>query len=111
MQSCPPGFPNATVIAASYDDSRSCSQCVCGSKLTCTLNGVVLYNDSACSAGGPYVMTASTACSLAPSNYPANAVQADGTSANDPTCIETTPSTPTGTVVLNSASTATVCCK
>ncbi len=111
MHACPAGYPNATVVANSYDDSRVCTQCTCGSQLTCVLNGVILYNDSACQGGAPYLMTATTTCGLAPANYPLNAVAADGTSAGDPACVETVPSTPAGTVALNGASTATVCCK
>ena len=111
IQTCPAGFPNATVVAQSYNDYRACGQCACASSLTCTLNGVILHNDSACGGGPPYVMTATTGCATGPSNYPLNAIIADGVSAGSPTGVETTPSMPVGGVELQSSTTATVCCK
>jgi hypothetical protein len=111
QNSCPQGYPNSTAIAANYADSRSCGACTCGSSLTCAFNGVGIYNDSACASGGPYFMNATGSCTAGPSNYPVNAVLADGTSAGSPACAETTPSSPTGSVTLNAQNSGTVCCK
>jgi hypothetical protein len=112
-QLCPPGYPNRTLMSPSFDDNRTCGSCACGSTLACTLTGVVLDNDSACSTGHPYVMTASTACdnnAIAPSTYPLNAVQALSTSTGNGTCAQTSPSAPMGTVSLHDATMLTVCC-
>jgi hypothetical protein len=108
---CPTGYPNSTLLAPFYDDTRACGSCTCKSALTCSLDGVVLNNDSSCRTGDPYMMTATTRCSSASIAYPLNAVVATGTSAGDPTCIQTSPSNPEGDVSLNAGTTATVCCK
>jgi hypothetical protein len=110
---CPAGYPNASTYAPFYDDSRGCSACSCGSTLTCTLSSVLLNNNSSTctTVGHPYWMNASTTCAKAPSDYPINAVKAEGTSAGDPACAETSPSTPTGGVALNPGTLTTVCCK
>ncbi len=110
---CPAEYPTRTLMAPTYDDTRSCGPCTCGSTLTCDLTGVLLDNDAAgCSTTGhPYWMIATTACAQAPSTYPLNAVQAVGSSAGSGTCAATSPSSPTGGVALHDASTITVCCK
>jgi hypothetical protein len=112
MEACPPGFPNGTTFAPWYDDTRSCGGCACGSTLSCTLNSVLLDNLTTCSTmGHPYWMNATTSCSAAPGNYPISGVKANGTTAGDPTCLETAPSNPMGTVELNQGTISTVCCK
>jgi hypothetical protein len=113
MQTCPTGYPTAKVMSSTYDDTRSCGPCSCGSTLTCALTDVMLNNDSsACTTGHSYWMTANdSSCAAAPSNYPLNAVKAIGTVGGDGTCAETSPSPPTGTVGLNANTTITVCCR
>jgi hypothetical protein len=108
---CPTGYPNGTLLAPFYDDTRTCGPCTCKSTLSCSLGGVVLNNDSSCGEGHPYMMTATATCTAASIAYPLNAVVAAGTSAGDPTCLQTSPSDPVGGVSLNAGSTATVCCK
>jgi hypothetical protein len=110
-KTCPSEFPTRTIMAPSFDDTRGCGACSCGSTLTCDLTGVLLDNDSACSTGHIYEMTATTSCSAAPSNYPLNAVQAQSTTTGDGTCAPAGPSGATGGVVLHDATTLTVCCK
>ncbi len=112
VQTCPNGYPNATVMSSTFDDTRSCGSCSCGSTLTCSLTDVLLNNDSsACTTTHAYWMTANTtSCAAAPTNFPLNAVKALGTVGGDGTCAATSPSAPTGAVTLNANSTVTVCC-
>jgi hypothetical protein len=110
-KTCPAEYPTQTIMAPSYDDTRGCGPCTCGSTLSCNLTGVLLDNDNACSTGHPYEMTGTTSCAAAPSNYPLNAVQAQSTTTGDGTCAMTAPSNATGRVVLHDATTLTVCCK
>jgi hypothetical protein len=111
VQTCPDGYPNATVMSSTYDDTRSCGSCSCGSTLTCTLTGVNLNNDSnACTTTGPYWMNVDDTCTAAPTPYPLNGVKALGTVTGDGTCAATSSSDPMGTVSLNAGSTITVCC-
>jgi hypothetical protein len=111
INACPSGYPNATVAASYYEDTRSCGSCTCGSTLGCTFSGLVLNNDANCGIGHPYMMTATTTCSTAPSNYPLNALQATGTSTGDGTCAETSASAPMGSVSLPAGATYTICCQ
>jgi hypothetical protein len=60
---------------------------------------------------GSFWMTATTTCSTAPSDYPANTVKAEGTTGGNGSCVETAPSNPMGTVELNQGNISTVCCK
>ena len=110
-KTCPADYPTRTIMAPSFDDTRGCGACACGSTLTCDLTGVVLNNDAACSTGHPYEMTGTTSCAAAPSNYPLNAVQAVDATTGDGTCAMTSPSGPTGAVALHDTTTVTVCCK
>jgi hypothetical protein len=108
---CPGEFPNRTLMSSSYDDTRDCGPCTCGSNLTCTLTGLLLDNAANCALGHPYLMTATEACSLGPSDYPLNQSQATTTTTGMGACAMLTPSMPTGTVTLTDAKTITVCCK
>jgi len=113
-QTCPAAFPTRTLMAPTYDDTRGCGTCACGSALTCTLNGVMVNNSSSCGTSLPYFMTATTMCdanAIAPTSYPLNAVRAVFTSTGSNVCSTvTTPSAPTGTVALNAGAVMTVCC-
>jgi len=110
--SCPADYPTRTLMAPTYDDTRSCGPCTCGSTLTCDITGVLLNNDGdGCTTAHPYWMTATSICAQAPSSYPANGVKAIGSSAGSGTCTATSPSSPAGGVTLHDASTMTVCCK
>jgi hypothetical protein len=112
---CPSGYTQVQLMSATYDDTRKCDACTCGSTLTCTLKGVLLDNGSNCELGHPYLMTAGEACdptsSVAPSDYPINAVRAETTTGGSGACAMTSPSKPSGTVALTAANTITVCCK
>jgi hypothetical protein len=109
---CPMGFATATVMSATYDDGRTCGACSCGSTLGCTLTGVQLNNSSPnCATNHPYWMNATETCTQAPASFPLNATKALGSSTGDGTCVETSPSQPTGIVHLNVANTITVCCR
>jgi hypothetical protein len=103
-------FPTRTIMSPTYDDTRSCGACTCGSTLTCTLTDVLLDNDAACSTGHPYVMTANTTCAAAPSTYPLNGVKALATVTGDGSCGPTSSSAPMGGVALHAATTMTLCC-
>jgi hypothetical protein len=107
---CPTGFPTRTLMASTYRDTRGCA-CTCGSHLTCALTGVLLDNDPTCMAAGPYVMTATSACSQAPGSYPLNATRAVGVNAGDGACAPIGTPTTSGGVDLDDQSTITVCCK
>jgi hypothetical protein len=109
-QICPMGYPNGTVYAPTYDDTRTCSSCTCGSALTCTLTSVLIDNRP-CVAGPDYFMYATTSCNAAPFEYPINNVKANAKIAGDPTCVQTAPSNPMGGVQLNQGTISTVCCK
>jgi hypothetical protein len=113
-QICPAAFPNRTLMAPTYDDTRGCGACGCSSALACTLTGVLLDNNSSCGTGHPYLMTATPMCdanAISPSNFPLNAVQAVFTSTGDNACSTVaTPSAPTGTVALHAGAVMTVCC-
>ena len=111
MNACPQGYPNSTVMSSSYDDMRTCGACSCGSQLNCTLSNVLFDNSYSCAAGPNFYMYASTTCNAAAFTYPANAVQAMGTSVGDPNCVEKTPSMSTGDVQLSGWGIVTVCCK
>jgi hypothetical protein len=112
VQACPSGFPNGTTFSPWYDDTRSCGACTCGSTLSCTLNGVLLDNETDCALlDPPYYMTATTSCSTSALSYPINYVKAEATVTGNPLCVETAPSTPMGSVELNQANISTVCCK
>ena len=109
---CPMDFPTATVMSPTYDDGRSCGACACDSTLACALTNVQLNNDAlTCTTGHPYWMNANETCTQAPSSYPLNSTKAIGGSTGDGTCVETSPSEPTGIVHLNIANTITVCCR
>ena len=111
---CPAEFPTRTIMSPTYDDTRDCGACACGSTLTCSLTGVLLDNDYSCDVANPYNMTATDTCtgaSVAPSSYPLNAVLAKTNSTGTGACAMTAPSLPTGKVVLRDATTVTVCCK
>jgi hypothetical protein len=112
LNTCPVGYPNATTLSEYIADTRTCGSCSCGSTLTCALDSVLIDNLTTCSTTGhPYWMNATTSCTTAPGNYPIGGVKANGTSTGNPTCAETSPSNPMGTVELDQNYIATVCCK
>jgi hypothetical protein len=111
VNACPQGYSKSNLLASYYDDTRTCGSCSCGSQLVCTLSNVLFDNSYTCAAGPNLYMYANTSCNAANFTYPANAVQAMGTSAGDPNCVEKTASMPEGDVQLPPSAMVTVCCK
>jgi hypothetical protein len=72
---------------------------------------VLIDNMPGCPAGPNYYLYATTSCATAKYNWGGNYVKAISTISGDPTCIETSPSNPMGTVELNQGTISTVCCK
>lgn len=108
---CPGGFPKKTLAALGVTDTRACGACACGSTLGCTFQSLLIDNDSACSTANPYNFTeAANSCVAAPNSFPFNASRANATVTGSGTCVQTSPSAPTGGVTLAAASTITVCC-
>jgi hypothetical protein len=108
---CPQGYPNGTKAAPWYDDTRWCGACSCASTLTCTLTSVLIDNNFGCAAGPNYYMYVTDACTTSNYNYPGNYVQAFSKNAGSPSCGETSPSNPIGTVELPPGNTETICCR
>ncbi len=105
---CPAGFPNQTLVSLGVTDDRACT-CACGSTLSCALTSALFDSDSSCT--GAYSVTANAAsCTSAFRAFSVGSTQANATVTGSGACAQTAPSTPTGGVALDPASTMTVCC-
>jgi hypothetical protein len=106
---CPDGYAHRQLIAKDVIDTRKCGPCSCGSTLGCSYTGVDVYNYGDCRSGSAhYVIT--TACTDFPGGYPTNGSKTLYTTTGSGTCSVTAPSTATGSVTLDPATTETVCC-
>ncbi len=107
--SCPPAFPNGSAVGTSATDTRSCTQCTCGTSATCSNPKLTFYSDASCSMGAHDLPVTSSCDSVNDGNghvYKSYEYTIDIAGGE---CQTTKDSTPTGSLVLVGA--RTVCCQ
>jgi len=106
---CPLAFPNSSAVGTSANDTRSCTQCTCGTSATCSGPKLTFYSDGSCSMGAHELPVTSSCDPVNDGNghsYKSYEYTADIAGGQ---CQTTTDSTPTGSLVLMGE--RTVCCQ